>query len=49
MHIVLTLEHSRTIMLSAEYCKQFTGLSWISFFIKFVKEKGHNVLTGDIV
>jgi len=35
-------------VLYAEYCKQFPGLSWISFFIKLVKEKGHNVLTGDI-
>jgi len=35
-------------LLSAEYCSQFPWLNWLSFFIKFAKESGHNVLTGDI-
>ncbi len=35
-------------VLSAEYCKQFPGLSWISIFIDLSREKGHSVITGDI-
>ena len=34
-------------VLSASYCKQFPGLSWISYFIELVKEKRHVVVTGD--
>jgi hypothetical protein len=35
------------LVLSASYCKQFPGLSWISYFIELAKEKRHGVLTGD--
>jgi len=35
-------------VLSASYCKQFPGLSWISEFIDLVKDKGHSVITGDV-
>ena len=35
-------------VLSAPYCKQFPGLSWISCFIDLAKEKGHSVITGDV-
>jgi hypothetical protein len=35
-------------VLSAAYCKQFPGLSWISDFIALVKDKGHSVITGDV-
>ena len=35
-------------VLSASYCSQFPGLSWISHFISLAKDKGHTVITGDI-
>jgi len=35
-------------VLSAAYCKQFPGLSWISEFIDLAKNKGHSVITGDV-
>ena len=35
-------------VISAAYCKQFPGLSWISDFIDLAKDKGHSVITGDI-
>ena len=35
-------------VLSAEYCRRFPWLNWLSFFIKFARERGHSVLTGDI-
>jgi hypothetical protein len=34
-------------VLSALYCKQFPGISWISYLIEFAKVKGHVVITGD--
>lgn len=35
-------------VLSAPYCKQFPGLSWISYFIDLAKDKDHSVITGDV-
>jgi Glycosyltransferase family 10 (fucosyltransferase) C-term len=34
-------------ILSAPYCMQFPGISWILYFIDFAKDKGHVVMTGD--
>ncbi len=35
-------------ILSAAYCKQFPGLSWITEFIDLAKNNGHNIITGDV-
>jgi hypothetical protein len=35
-------------VLSASYCMQFPGISWILYFIDFAKDKGHIVMTGDV-
>ena len=41
-------EFQNNKVLSAAYCKQYPGLSWISEFINLIKDKGYNLITGDV-